>query len=140
SRSSDFPGEAANALAAARRIAAEAGFDLDTLMSGTRQEAEDKLYDREDQGHEPFGWHGWHPARAAKQPYVQYTTVMYAAEQAAKLARDRERMAAEARQRATERPAKPTPASVKKKGSPMPDLSMPIMQRYRQRMDRIRRR
>ncbi len=131
SRSSDFPGEAANALAAARRIAAEAGYDLDELMSMGRSEAEESLHAKRD----PFGWRQTKRA----EPYVQFTTVMYAAEQAAKLARDRERIAAEARRRDTDRHAKrPTASGRPKKDIPMRDLSSPILQRYRKRMSQLR--
>lgn len=132
SKSSDFPGEAANALAAARRIAAEAGYDLDELMSLGRSEAEETLKARS----EPFGWR--HSRR--NEPYVQFTTVMYAAEQAAKLARDRERIAAEARQREAEiRSKRPTPTGrQKKKENRMPDLTSAILRRYRRRMAQIR--
>lgn len=131
SRSSDFPGEAANALAAARRIAAEAGYDLDELMSMGRSEAEESLNSKRD----PFGWRETKRA----QPYVQFTTVMYAAEQAAKLARDRERIAAEARRREADGHAKrPATNGRIKKDDPMRDLSSAIMRRYRQRMSQLR--
>jgi len=132
SKSSDFPGEAANALAAARRIAAEAGYDLDELMSLGRSAAEETLKERS----QPFGWR----RSRRNEPYIQFTTVMYAAEQAAKLARDRERIAAEARRRDAELHSKrPPPTSrTKDKRARMPDLSSAILSRYRKRMSQIR--
>lgn len=132
SRSSDFPGEAANALAAAKRIASEAGYDLESLIAEGPRGAAQSVYGRRHDAEQK--------RKRANEPYAAFTTVIYAAEQAAKLARDRERLAAEARSNQAERNAKQKARSTRRPDPPTPDLSSPIMSRYRQRMDRIRRR
>ena len=133
SRSSDFPGEAANALAAARRIAADAGYDLDSLMAAGPAGAAGRL----DQGKQDAAAER---RKAAAEPYVAFTTAIYAAEQAAKLARDRARLQAEARRVQAERTAKQKARSSSRRPDPQTrDLTSPIMTRYRQRLDRLRR-